>query len=214
MMGGLMGFQKVCAPLFFPGSILSVVPSNGVGMKTKTLPFKIKIASPCPARWEDMGGDDRVRFCDHCRKNVYNISALTTAEAVSLLESKKGNLCARIYQRVDGTVLTEDCPVGMARHWRRLKIMTSSGIAVILLTIVNLSAFGRDGDKTSANNRPCGRFVIAAQGVLSNLAKRLDLFSKPGMGKIRVALPPKQLPAPLMGIVAMPAPATPPPAKK
>jgi hypothetical protein len=175
-------------------------------MNTKTLPFKINIASPCPARWEDMGGDNRVRFCDHCRKNVYNISALTSTEAVALLESKKGNLCARIYQRTDGTVLTEDCPVGVARQWRRLKVLAGSGIAVILLTIANLSAFGRDGDKSTANNRPKGRLIIAAEDVLSKLADRLNLRPKPLTGEIC-------MPATL-GKIAAPKPAVPPPAKK
>lgn len=183
-------------------------------MNTEILPFKINIASPCPARWEDMGGNHCVRFCDHCQKNVYNISALTTAEATALLESKQGNLCARIYQRADGNVLTEDCPVGVAQHWRRFKVLVSSGVAVILFALVNVSAFGRDGDKTSANNRPRSRCITSAQDVLSNLAARFDLFSKPRMGKIRVVLPPKQLSAPVMGMVALPVPATPPPAKK
>lgn len=183
-------------------------------MNTKSLPFKINIASPCPARWEDMGGDDRIRFCDHCRKNVYNISALTATEATSLLESKQGQLCARVYQRADGTVLTEDCPVGVARHWRRLKVFVGSGIAITLLTMINLSAFGRDSDKSSASNRPRSRFISTAQDMLTNLAERLDLFSKPRMGKICVVPLPKQIPTPVMGLVALPAPTTPPPAKK
>src|SRR5579862_1949596 len=97
------------------------------------LPFQIKIAKPCPARWADMGGDDRVRFCDHCRKNVYNLSAMSASEATELLQSRGGDLCARIYQRADGTVLTEDCPVGVAGYWRRLKTLVASGLALILV---------------------------------------------------------------------------------
>ena len=87
-------------------------------MNDTTLPFNIRIASPCPARWEDMGGNDRVRFCDHCRKNVYNLAGMSPADAAALLEATKGRLCARIYQRADGKVLEEDCPVGVARQWR------------------------------------------------------------------------------------------------
>lgn len=183
-------------------------------MNTKNLPFKINIATPCPARWEDMGGDDRVRFCDHCRKNVYNISALTTAEAAALLESKQGNLCARIYQRADGTVLTDDCPVGVARQWRRLKVLVSSGVAIMVMTLVNLSAFGRDDDKTAANNSTRPRFIIAAEDVLSKLGLRNYLRPTPTLGMVCQVSPQKQVPPPTMGKIAPTNTLTPPPAKK
>jgi hypothetical protein len=38
---------------------------------------QIKIASPCAASWDEMRGDDRCRFCQHCQLNVYNLSAMT-----------------------------------------------------------------------------------------------------------------------------------------
>jgi hypothetical protein len=113
-------------------------------MKTSNLPLKIKIASPCPTRWQDMGGDDRVRFCDHCRKNVYNFSAMSATEARELLAAKSGELCARIYQRADGTVLTEDCPVGVARFWRQVKTVVGGCVVATLFVFGGAVAFGRD----------------------------------------------------------------------
>jgi hypothetical protein len=56
-----------------------------------------------------MCGDDRVRFCDRCRLNVYNIAGMTEPDATELIRRTEGRLCARIYQRVDGTVLVRDC---------------------------------------------------------------------------------------------------------
>ena len=100
-------------------------------MNASNLPLKVKIASPCRARWKDMVGDNRVRYCGQCQKNVYNLSALTAKEATDLLTAKNGNLCARIYQRTDGTVLTEDCPVGMARFWRETKLLLAGGITAL-----------------------------------------------------------------------------------
>ncbi|MEO7112591.1 MAG: hypothetical protein ABI183_19250 [Polyangiaceae bacterium] len=76
-----------------------------------------KIASPCSANWDEMKGDDRVRFCGSCQKNVYNLSALNAADAEALIREKEGNLCARFYLRDDDTVLTTDCPVGVRRKW-------------------------------------------------------------------------------------------------
>jgi hypothetical protein len=74
----------------------------------------LRIASPCPARWEDMTGDDRARFCRHCQKHVYNFSTMTATEVEQLVLAKEGNLCGRMYRRKDGTVLTADCPTGRA----------------------------------------------------------------------------------------------------
>ena len=60
-----------------------------------------------------MEGDDRVRFCDECGLNVYNLSAMTEDAALKLVEEREGRLCVRFYQREDGTVLTSDCPEGV-----------------------------------------------------------------------------------------------------
>jgi hypothetical protein len=76
---------------------------------------RITIASPCSASWDDMVGDDRVRFCGKCEKNVYNLSSMESAEAEALLREHEGNVCVRLYRRQDGTVLTSDCPVGVRK---------------------------------------------------------------------------------------------------
>ena len=34
----------------------------------------ITVAEPCTESWEGMSGDDRVRYCQGCRKHVYNLS--------------------------------------------------------------------------------------------------------------------------------------------
>ena len=36
-----------------------------------------------------MTGDDRVRFCDRCRKNVYNLSSLTREQAEALVFARQ-----------------------------------------------------------------------------------------------------------------------------
>jgi hypothetical protein len=79
----------------------------------------IRIASPCHAAWDELSGDDRVRFCSHCRLNVYNLSDMPRAEAEQLVREREGRLCVRFYRRRDGTVLTDNCPVGLraARRW-------------------------------------------------------------------------------------------------
>lgn len=89
--------------------------------KKRRLPTldNVRIAAPCPAKWEDMVGDERVRFCGQCTKNVYNVINLTKQEAEDLIRDKNGDVCMRLYQRKDGTILTADCPTGVKKRRRR-----------------------------------------------------------------------------------------------
>ena len=75
----------------------------------------IQIANPCSADWNKMQGDERARFCHSCEKNVYNLSDMTRAAAENLVREKEGNICVRFYRRADGTVLTDNCPIGLQR---------------------------------------------------------------------------------------------------
>ena len=81
---------------------------------------RVRIAAPCSAPWDDMDGDDRVRFCKQCRLNVYDLAALTRSEAEALIIEKEGRLCGRIHRRADGTTLTGNCPVGVWALRKRL----------------------------------------------------------------------------------------------
>lgn len=94
----------------------------------------VEIASPCHADWDAMRGDDRSRFCPSCAKNVYNLSAMSRGEAELLLQEKEGRLCVRFFQREDGTMLTQDCPVGAAALKERSPSFALwSGVASLLV---------------------------------------------------------------------------------
>jgi hypothetical protein len=90
----------------------------------------IRVASPCPAEWSNMVGDDRVRHCGDCKKNVYNLSDMTREEAETLILGKHGNLCVRYFQRKDGTILTKDCMVGVSRG-RKRKLIAAGAAAML-----------------------------------------------------------------------------------
>ena len=79
----------------------------------------LHVASPCHEKWGEMVGDETSRFCLRCEKNVYDLSSMTRDQAESLIAGKEGKLCVRYYRRADGTVLTADCPEGVARKRRR-----------------------------------------------------------------------------------------------
>lgn len=92
----------------------------------------IKVASPCPANWDEMYGDDRKRFCGECKLNVYNLSGMTRNEAESLVMNAEGRLCIRYFKRADGTVITQDCPVGWAKVKQRTKVYATAAFSLLM----------------------------------------------------------------------------------
>jgi hypothetical protein len=92
----------------------------------------VSVASPCPVDWNEMYGDNRKRVCSECKLNVYNLSDMTRREAESFLFTSEGRACVRFYRRMDGTVLTKDCPVG----WRKIKKRVSKTITAAFSIII------------------------------------------------------------------------------
>lgn len=174
----------------------------------------IRIAAPCSADWDDMAGDERVRFCGKCEKNVYNISEMTRAEAEALVTAKEGRLCVRLYQRQDGTVLTTDCPVGVRRQRLRARVWAAvSGAAASAALVLGLVggrharadlAIGGSHDKNGkvTQPKPPPHPEVRVMGGAVAVVQPQPPKPEPLMGKI--ALPPKAQvkmgePRPIMG---------------
>lgn len=98
---------------------------------------KIKVAAPCTADWRFMYGNERVRFCGQCSQYVYHLSALTKEQAETLILRHEGRLCVRFYRRKDGTIITNNCPVGL----RALKEKFSSTKATIVKAAMTFFAY-------------------------------------------------------------------------
>lgn len=103
---------------------------------------RVRIASPCPMKWSDMQGDEKKRLCGQCNLHVHKVSALTTAEAVALFRQPSGRVCALLFRRFDGTVMTKDCPsawaVGLSEAVKRVGPATGilTGALVMLVAVV------------------------------------------------------------------------------
>jgi len=110
---------------------------------------KLRVASPCSVSWDGMKGDARVRHCDSCKLNVYNIAEMTRAEAENLVKNREGRLCVRFYRRTDGTVLTKDCPVGLRAYQKRVARFAGAALTAIL-GLFSVS-FGQKDDKKTIN---------------------------------------------------------------
>ncbi len=95
---------------------------------------QLRLASPCSVKWDDMAGDHRTRFCAQCQLNVYDVVALTEAEVRELIVQSEGKFCGRLYLRRDGTIVTRDCPIGLAmlrRGWWWTLGKAAAAIALI-----------------------------------------------------------------------------------
>src|SRR5215813_13757731 len=93
---------------------------------------RMAVASPCPMAWNDMVGDDRVRFCNQCNLNVYNISAMTRLEAESFISNAEGRICAKFYRRADGSILTRDCPVGLRAIRKKVSRASAAAFSAMI----------------------------------------------------------------------------------
>jgi hypothetical protein len=118
----------------------------------KSLPIlnldDLSIAKPCHAVWEKMApidGGEQARHCGSCDKNVYRIAAMSRAEATALIMKHEGRVCLRIARRSDGTVITNDCPVGVAtwrKHIAKVSALAAAALGVLFTFGVQLLRTG------------------------------------------------------------------------
>jgi hypothetical protein len=149
----------------------------------------IKVASPCSQDWNAMIGNDRKRYCGDCKLNVYNLSGMTKNEAENLILNSEGRLCVRFYRRADGSVLTQDCPVG----WRAIKQRVSKTVTAFASVIFGLigglgfhAAFNQTEVKTEK------RFLPVLQTPFGSMVGEMlieeepeeEVMGKPVMGDI------------------------------
>lgn len=117
---------------------------------------RLQIASPCSAKWEEMSGDERTRHCAQCNLSVHNLSGMRRVEAEAFLQTHLeadgqrpgGRVCTRFYRRADGTILTADCPVGLAAVRARARRTVARAAAAIGLTTLVAWAAARETQGT------------------------------------------------------------------
>lgn len=153
----------------------------------------MQIASPCTASWDEMAGDDQVRYCGECRMNVYNLSGMSRQEAEELVKSHEGRLCVRFYRRKDGTILTRDCPKGVTvLYRRRVRGLFKQGIAAA--AVVTLAgAFILRADAAELEKCSVKKDVNPEQIVRPPVEPLMGLLIPPALMKDFWGTEPKQL---------------------
>lgn len=137
------------------------------GRRALPLLDSVQIASPCTASWDEMIGDDRARFCTHCQKDVFNLSALPREEVETFLRARTAEVCVRLYKRADGTVLTSDCPVGVKRKRRRKVLVAAVGGGLLAAgALLQMASRARRADAVMGEMKvePCP--VMGGTGVV------------------------------------------------
>ncbi len=95
----------------------------------------------CDEPWSGMRGGETSRRCDRCKKDVYNLSAMSDAEVAAFLAAS-GEACARFFVRDDETVVTADCTRGTGRTG--LKVLAGSMLVGSALAFGALATKGHE----------------------------------------------------------------------
>lgn len=141
--------------------------------------MKLSIGTACPMSWESLRGDDRVRFCERCRLNVYNLADMAEDEVGDLVERTEGRLCGRLYVREEGFATVRECGWARQRRWMRRVAMS----AVVLI----LSGFGLTLAGAAGSSRVSG--TVGAW--VTRCLEHLGLIQQPRilLGDITPSLP-------------------------
>jgi hypothetical protein len=138
---------------------------------------RVRVAAPCRADWDSMIGDERARFCHQCERNVYNLSGMSKREAEALISAAEGRLCVRFYRRADGSVLTDNCPVGLRALKRRVSRVLNATVSAAL------------GFFTGLGITPTPRYTIMGGMAFDPAPSRVAGPAEPMVGVMAVAEP-------------------------
>lgn len=107
-----------------------------MAIKSKlTIVDQISVSSPCPdesfeknARVLDAGW-----YCNQCSKEVYDLKKMSRKEIAKLVKNKKGNFCAVVSRRQDGSLITKE-PVSSTQSF------LTAGLLIASTTLINTPA--------------------------------------------------------------------------
>jgi hypothetical protein len=102
-----------------------------------------------------MSGNDRVRFCQHCRLSVNDLSRLTRREATRLVAGSGGRLCVRYVRLPNGSVLSVDTPPAqLYQIARRASRLAAGAFSAALSLGASVAAQAQTTPADPAADRP------------------------------------------------------------
>lgn len=115
------------------------------------------IAAPCTIAWDTMQGDDRKRLCSGCSRHVFNVSDMTRNEANQFLEENGTTQCMIFYRRQDGTIMTDNCPVGLRKLRDKAKAFAGAAAAAVAFVLSWTSALAQSANDTASGAKKPAR---------------------------------------------------------
>lgn len=112
-------------------------------MSRKKLLASLTVSKPCSESWDAMQGDLRSRHCEHCDRDVHNLTAMSPRAIEELVIQTGGKFCGRITRDSDGSLVTLE---GLS--CKPAKTLSLAGFAASLIIAVgSTSAFAKTGDE-------------------------------------------------------------------
>lgn len=111
----------------------------------------VRVASPCAESWDEMAGDNEVRWCSHCRRSVHNLTQLTRSQAESLVARSQGRLCVRYEsRRDDSSMLFKERGFSVRGVGRRASLAAGAALAAFLGLSTSAGAQQKDTYQSKA----------------------------------------------------------------
>src|SRR5262245_42889073 len=105
---------------------------------------QLKVVSPCSTDCDQMYGDEKKPFCSECDKFVYDFSRMTRKQVEAIVSIHRGQMCARITRRPDGSLLTLETPPVHPAVARRASPVVNATLATILVLSLPANAINAD----------------------------------------------------------------------
>ncbi len=101
-------------------------------MSARDLSKQLKIKNPCSANWDQMIGNDWVRFCEHCHLTVNDLTPLTPKRVHRLIADSKGRLCVRYRVTREGTPILKAVPQQLHQIRKRVSKFAAGAFTTML----------------------------------------------------------------------------------
>lgn len=71
---------------------------------------RLKIDFPCTADWNQMRGNERIRYCEECNKYVYDFARLPRRQVEEMMAASPGRICAKLTYKNNSLVFLDSKP--------------------------------------------------------------------------------------------------------
>lgn len=127
----------------------------------KPLLERVRVLQPCAAKWDEMTAQSNVearRSCEHCEREVYDLSRMTRAAAEDFIRNAKGRACVRLVKDARGRVVTKEnysaSEVRKSTGEHRWSVTAKTTALSIVLTITVTACTNHESDTRTTDTQP------------------------------------------------------------